>query len=328
MKEIDFNINNIISRLPYINYKLFSNQQNNLSNEILFTNNNNNNKEENTYFILKSQGRRSYIWFTYYKDKIIAILCIINKNFNDNTNKYYYYDIHFDNVLLYNNVVIYGYYFKKNNKNYFILDCVINYNTYKKYLQQNEFSNNISYRLSLNKIVLDNIKYTNNSYVHLPYISNNINQVFNNMYNIQYQPYSISVYKNNGYLGNYILKNNNFVNKVTFLTRANIQPDSYDIYVLDRDQLVKYDYAHIDTFKTSIFMNSLFRKIKENSNLDLLETSDNEDEFENINNDKYVDLEKSINIEYKYNKLFKKWIPVNISNNSTISKTNIIKYKI
>lgn len=323
MKNIDFNINNIISRLPHINYKLFSNQQNNLSNKILF-----NNKQENTYFILKSQGRRSYIWFTYYKDKIIAILCIINKNFNDNSNKYYYYDIDFDKTLLYNNVVIYGYYFKKNNKDYFILDCVINYNNYNKYLQDNEYSNDIIYRLSLYKLVLDNIKNSINNYIYLPYISNDINAIYNNMYNVEYQPYSISVYKNNGYLGNYILQNNNFVNKVTFLTRANIQPDSYDIYVLDRDKLVKYDYAHIDTFKTSIFMNSLFRKIKENSNLDLLETSDSEDDFENINNDKYVDLQKSINIEYKYNKIFKKWIPVNISNNNTISKTDIIKYKI
>ena len=323
MKNIDFNINNIISRLPYINYKLFSNQQNNLSKKILF-----NNKQENTYFILKSQGRRSYIWFTYYKDKIIAILCIINKNFNDNSNKYYYYDIDFDKTLLYNNVVIYGYYFKKNNKDYFILDCVINYNNYNKYLQDNEYSNDIIYRLSLYKLVLDNIKNSINNYIYLPYISNDINAIYNNMYNVEYQPYSISVYKNNGYLGNYILQNNNFVNKVTFLTRANIQPDSYDIYVLDRDKLVKYDYAHIDTFKTIIFMNSLFRKIKENSNLDLLETSDSEDDFENINNDKYVDLQKSINIEYKYNKLFKKWIPVNISNNNTISKTDIIKYKI
>lgn len=323
MKNINFNINNIISRLPYINYKLFSNQQNNLSNKILF-----NNKQENTYFILKSQGRRSYIWFTYYKDKIIAILCIINKNFNDNSNKYYYYDIDFDKTLLYNNVVIYGYYFKKNNKDYFILDCVINYNNYNKYLQDNEYSNDIIYRLSLYKLVLDNIKNSINNYIYLPYISNDINAIYNNMYNVEYQPYSISVYKNNGYLGNYILQNNNFVNKVTFLTRANIQPDSYDIYVLDRDKLVKYDYAHIDTFKTSIFMNSLFRKIKENCNLDLLETSDSEDDFENINNDKYVDLQKSINIEYKYNKIFKKWIPVNISNNNTISKTDIIKYKI
>ena len=324
MKEIDFNINNIKSRLPYINYKLFSNQQNNLSNEILFNNKNN----DNTYFILKSQGKRSYIWFTYYKDKILAILCFINKNFNDYNNKYYYYNIDFNNTLLYNNVLIYGYYFKKNNKDYFILDCVINYNIYKKYLQHNEFSNDIIYRLSLNKLVLDNIKNANNSYIYLPFISNDIATLFNNMYNIQYQPYSISVYKNNAYLGNYILKNNNFVNKVTFLTRANIEPDSYDIYVLDRYKFIKYDNAHIDTFKTSIFMNSIFRKIKENSNLDLLETSDSEDEFENINNDKYVDLEKSINIEYKYNKSFKKWIPVNISNNTTISKLDIIKFKI
>ena len=38
-------------------------------------------------------------------------------------------------------------------------------------------------------------------------------------------------------------------------------------------------------------MNELFRNIKENSNLDLLEESDDEEEFENVNPDKYVYLE-------------------------------------
>ena len=39
-------------------------------------------------------------------------------------------------------------------------------------------------------------------------------------------------------------------------------------------------------------MNSLFRIIKENKNLDALEESDDEDEFENINEDKFVFLNK------------------------------------
>ena len=143
------------------------------------------------------------------------------------------------------------------------------------------------------------------------------------IYNIYYQPYSISLYTDTKYLGNYLIKNNNFINKVTFLTTANIQCDSYEIYVEDKGNIIKYDYAYIDSYKTSIFMNNIFRKIKENKNLDLLEMSDSEDEFENIDKDKYVDLDKRVNIEYKYNKMFKKWIPVNLSNNNIVQKNHI-----
>ena len=35
-------------------------------------------------------------------------------------------------------------------------------------------------------------------------------------------------------------------------------------------------------------MNNIFRNIKENTNLDALEESDDEEEFENISLDKYV----------------------------------------
>ena len=41
-------------------------------------------------------------------------------------------------------------------------------------------------------------------------------------------------------------------------------------------------------------MNKLFRNIKENINLDSLEEIDEEDEFENIQIDKFVDLNKII----------------------------------
>ena len=63
-------------------------------------------------------------------------------------------------------------------------------------------------------------------------------------------------------------------------------------------------------------MNALFRNIKENANLDLLEESDDEEEFENIQMDKFVDLEKTIAMECVYSKRFKKWQPVKIANPS------------
>jgi hypothetical protein len=63
-------------------------------------------------------------------------------------------------------------------------------------------------------------------------------------------------------------------------------------------------------YKKSILMNTLFRNIKENYNLDLLEESDEEDDFENINIDKYVDVKKEIYMKCKYNMKFKKWEPI------------------
>ena len=70
-------------------------------------------------------------------------------------------------------------------------------------------------------------------------------------------------------------------------------------------------------------MNNLFRNIKENKNLDTLEESDCEEEFENIENNKYVYLEKTYNIECLYNYKFKKWIPQKISKNNIINKNNL-----
>ena len=57
-------------------------------------------------------------------------------------------------------------------------------------------------------------------------------------------------------------------------------------------------------------MNSLFRNIKENKSLDALEESDDEDEFENVNIDKFVDLSKKIKMKCVYNYKFKKWTPI------------------
>ena len=65
-------------------------------------------------------------------------------------------------------------------------------------------------------------------------------------------------------------------------------------------------------------MNKCFRKIKENDNLDLLEESDDEEDFENINCDKYVDLFKSEIVKCVFIPKFNKWKPVAICEKNTL----------
>jgi hypothetical protein len=96
-----------------------------------------------------------------------------------------------------------------------------------------------------------------------------------------------------------------------FFVKADIINDIYHLFTA-APNLKYHSIAFIPTYKSSVFMNSIFRKIKENSNLDLLEESDDEEEFENINYDKYVDLDKTVKMQCVYNNKFKKWTPVQI----------------
>ena len=93
-----------------------------------------------------------------------------------------------------------------------------------------------------------------------------------------------------------------------FVVKPDIQNDIYHLYEHDKYHSV----ALIPDFKTSVMMNQLFRKIKENANLDALEESDDEDEFENDRDDQFVFLDKSYKMVCAYNHKFKKWAPVRL----------------
>jgi hypothetical protein len=74
-------------------------------------------------------------------------------------------------------------------------------------------------------------------------------------------------------------------------------------------------------------MNGLFRNVKENRNLDLLEESSDEDESFNKcdNYSDNVDLEKTIPMECVYIKQFSRWRPNKVVNvNNTNGQKNII----
>ena len=99
-----------------------------------------------------------------------------------------------------------------------------------------------------------------------------------------------------------------------FQVRADIQFDIYHLYAYGQTGPAYYDIAYIPNYKSSVFMNGLFRNIKENKNLDYIEESDDEDDFENCKEDKYVDLKKIVYMECVFNPKFKRWVPVKVVN--------------
>jgi hypothetical protein len=101
----------------------------------------------------------------------------------------------------------------------------------------------------------------------------------------------------------------NTLTTCVFILYADIYPDIYNIYT---EEHIHVGVAHVPDYKTSVFLNSIFRSIKENANLDLLEESDDEDEFENTSPSKYVDLNKSANMKCVYDEKFMKWMPIQL----------------
>jgi hypothetical protein len=106
--------------------------------------------------------------------------------------------------------------------------------------------------------------------------------------------------------------------QAVFIVRPNVQNDIYELFVmagsLGRGAIreVFHNFAHIPNYKTSVMMNRLFRNIRENESLDAMEESESEQEFENIELDKYVSLHKEYKILCKLNKKFCRWVPISV----------------
>jgi ATP adenylyltransferase/5',5'''-P-1,P-4-tetraphosphate phosphorylase II len=100
-----------------------------------------------------------------------------------------------------------------------------------------------------------------------------------------------------------------------FEVRPEAQNDIYSLYTVTKDGLEpKYhSIAMIPDYKTSVFMNSIFRNIKENNNLDKLEESDSEDEFENNDKNKFVCVLNK-KMVCTFHSKFNKWIPLRLVN--------------
>jgi len=103
-----------------------------------------------------------------------------------------------------------------------------------------------------------------------------------------------------------------------FKVTADIQFDIYHLYAYGKNgKPTYYGLASIPNYKSSVFMNGLFRNIKENRNLDYIEESDDEEEFENMEEDRFVDISKVLLMECSFSMRTKKWVPHRVVDNSS-----------
>lgn len=183
------------------------------------------------------------------------------------------------------------------------------YNLMKNYIKQNYINNNS---------ILMGLPLIDTNYYNL---QNKINNLYYNVFCIQYR----LLYKNKPYL-NELVKIDKQIYKY-FLVKPTIINDIYDLYVLNNNKYENFSTAYIPDYKCSVMMNKLFRNIKENDNLDALEESDDEEEFENVSLDKFVYLDKKYVMKCLYLQKFKSWQPIEVVNNKVSEKREILFYK-
>jgi len=238
--------------------------------------------------------------------------------------------------------IIYGTYFLHYNRHYFTSEQLYYYKGVA--VAKKPYNERLNLLLEMFSTHVDQTIYTTDSLViGMPLMTESYEEALTQMDQLPYKTYGIVAQQThiNHTLSNtqthhmqsntnHTLSNTNHtlsnthhtqtniqtLSKAIFKVKANLAADNYNLYTIE-DTL--YDTAMVPTYKCSVMLNTLFRKIKENTNLDLLEESDDEEEFENTELDKFVDLEKMVLMECVYSKRFKKWQPMKtVSNHAKI----------
>lgn len=262
------------------------------------------------YFIIP-KGKKFIAWFTYFKRQNVCLFLELNRvqNVCDISIK----SVCFDSSLSLG-TILYGTLFTHNGANFYSIENIHYYkgndidrlNEMKKLdLIKNMFKSDIK-----------QLAYTNQSVIFsLPIICESYNNAMNMISSLPYAVYSIqfrSMKNTNNKFLNYIVKEKKKI-EATFEVTPDIQNDIYNLFCKDRGDIVNHNIACIPDYKTSVMMNKIFRNIKENINLDALEESDDEEEFENVSEDKYLKVNKRVYMTCSYNRKFRKWQPISIA---------------
>ena len=270
------------------------------------------------------EGNKYFAWFTSYQNNNVCFLLQINEN-KTIVNVEIVKASFTDKLAL--GTIFYGTLFSnyKNTSCFCIEDlyyylgksCINLKYMLKLEMLRNIFKNDICQTALTNKFIIFG----------LPLILNDLKLILKE---IQLLPYKISkiqfryfdirkIYAMKYLKLGYHHHNNNAIFKIT----ADIEPDIYNLFIYKDGAEVFYDIAFIPNYNTSVMMNKLFRKIKENDNLDAIEESDDEEEFQNNKEDKFVYLDVSFKMNCEYNSKFKRWVPIGLANR----KDNIISIK-
>ena len=283
----------------------------------------------NRIYLTIPKGNKFFAWFVKFKNKKLCVLLSINKRKNTIVSIKSYNCV-FDTTLTSGlGTILYGTIFHIRNFRFFNIEDMFTFRGKKL----NNFSERA--KLDLYSILMENYLkqtfYTKNSIIFgLPIISEDYNYIKNTIDKLPYELYAIqsrTINKKGIYYNNIVERDESIEHHATFLIKPTINTDIYDLFYLNKNYLERFNVAHIPDFKTSVMMNKLFRTIKENNNLDLLEESDDDEEFEDISLDKYVDLNKKYKMKCVYNKRFERWIPLSISEDDIIDKKTILSIK-
>ena len=273
-------------------------------------------------FMVLPKGQKMIAWFTYWKNKNICFFMKVNEKgqFVNSLNDIQVFPVSFSNEVALG-TILYGTFFDFKGRKHFSCENILYYKG--KCLEHNNFETKIKHigHLFSNNDIKQKF-YTKRCVVFgMSVIKLNYTQANECVNTLPYGAYGIQVFQTNNHhpqnkkesLGIFLIKNQRLNLEGFFKVKATLHSDIYNLYCYNSNhQDTPYSTAHISTYKNSVMMNSLFRNIKENLNLDLLEESDDEEEFQNISENKFVNLDKTYIMKCIFNKRVKKWEPVSI----------------
>jgi hypothetical protein len=268
-------------------------------------------KVQTDLYMVIPHGIKVFAWFTYYKNQNVCV--IMHQNKYKIITKVEETQLCFDKSLSYGTIIS-GTYFNHNMR--FITCEDIYY-----YKGDNVYEKNYGEKMAIFKKIfeteLQQKAYTKNFTIFgLPFIRDNLKMAFSKINEIPYPVRGILFRNlNDTDAAGLILNNRQPIKECIFKIRAEISQDIYNLYCKGYGKDTElYGLACIPDYKTSVMMNKHFRLIRENANLDLLEMSEGEEEFENISDDRYVNLKKVMYMKCVYMKKFRKWKPIEVVN--------------
>jgi len=240
-------------------------------------------------YIAQPFGKRCFLWFTYHQSKNVCFVV-------DNSTIYVVQASFHSSLSL--GTVLFGTLVHRNNTTCFVMDDIF-------MLKGAPITCSFYTKLDIFQSLLDDClcptRYSPSQVtVMLPQMAQSSSAL-----NPSYRVYNVRVVNLSGPTKYFKLKCSNKV----FLVKASTKSDTYELYEND----VFHSVALVDTYKRSVMMNDLFRTVKENHNLDVIEESESEDEFENIDPFKHVDLSRTHMMECTWNAKFKKWVPMKVA---------------
>ena len=289
-------------------------------------------KVYNSDFVLAiPEGYKYFAWFTTFKTQNVCVLLEITEN--KQINRIEIVSACFKTQLAYG-TIFYGTAFKYKNARYFCTEDIYYYKGTD--VSKQSFPDKLNIFKTIYSSEIKQKYYFEQSIIFgLPIISNLFQTIVGT---IELLPYKIKYIqfrnaKEDLKIHNMVYTKQNTFDRTTqqisgskidskreivFKIKPDIQNDIYHLHYYD-PQINKdgaeniFDVAYIPDYKTSVMMNKLFRNIKENANLDALEESDDEEEFENDRPDKFVFLDKEYNMVCLWNSKFKKWVPIRVA---------------